>query len=119
MSQSQKRKRQDRIHFRLLSSEKTEFDRRCEEAGVSRADYFRMQCLDDKPLRKRKVPPVESQLLLETLGQLGRIGSNVNQLAKACNSGSWASSFAKQIDEALSDIQEIRNLIRKALGYDH
>ena len=48
------------------------------------------------------------------LGELGKIGGNLNQLAKAVNSG--ALIYGGEIDASLGSLQEVRNAILAALG---
>ena len=115
MSKSENRQRTDRLTFRMLPKEKAEFDRRCQEAGVSKADYFRQKCLDDKPLRKKKNPHPNTQLLAKTLGHIGKIGSNINQVAKNANTGYPPNS--NRLETMAQDIQFIREMLRQSLGY--
>lgn len=61
--------------------------------------------------RQPKVASIDTALIL---GELGRIGNNINQIAKACNSNS---SYASFIDSAslLSELQAIRALLLKGV----
>jgi hypothetical protein len=117
MKKSENRQRTDYAIFRLLPEEKAAFERRCADAGLSKADYFRRKCLEDKPLRKLKSLSVDAQLLTQYLGQIGKIGSNLNQLSKHMNNGFLPAD--NSLDEALQSIRDMRDILRKALGYDY
>ncbi|TGD61576.1 plasmid mobilization relaxosome protein MobC [Tabrizicola sp. WMC-M-20] len=57
--------------------------------------------------------------LIRALGDLGRIGNNVNQIARAANEGRIRSIDARSADvlDALRNkIEELRQEIREALG---
>ncbi len=115
MSKSENRQRTQRLTFRVLPKERDEFVCRCEEAGLTKADYFRQKCLEDKPLRKRKKLPVEAQLLAKYLAHVGKIGSNINQVAKNANTGYPPN--ANMLDKMSQDIQMMREMLRQTLGY--
>jgi hypothetical protein len=48
------------------------------------------------------------------LGELGKIGSNLNQLAKATNQGIVV--YQNEVLSALGDLKVMRDAILKALG---
>ena len=111
------RSRSERVFIRLTKEEKEAFEKRCAESGQSQADYFRQVCLSSKPLRKRKSPHPNAALLLKYLGHLGKIGSNINQIARETNGGHLP--YSQKVDAMRKDISHIRSIIREALGYDH
>lgn len=76
-----------RVFIRLLPEEKNLFEHMCQIAGVTQADYFRIRCLDQKPLRKRRRPDLDTKALCRLLSEFGRIGNNLNQMARKANSG--------------------------------
>lgn len=78
----------------------------------------------DKPRKRRtrtKRPLKDEKALGEVLGKLGqsRLASNVNQLAKAANSGSLpvTPDTEKALQEACNDVRAMRMLLMQALGY--
>ena len=115
MQKSEKRQRTKIINFRVLPEELNLFQQRCQASGLSKSDYFRQTCLDSKPLRKRKAPTTDTAALLHLLGQIGRLGNNLNQIAKAQNMG-YLSTHG-ELNEALTELKSLRLQIRKALGY--
>ena len=57
----------------------------CQAANLSDADLFRARCCDQKPSRQRRKRSLDEQALASALGQLGKIGGNLNQMAHALN----------------------------------
>ena len=64
--------------------------------------------------RQVRRPPVERRELARLLAELGHIGGNLNQLAKAANTG--VVTCDGEIEAALGGLAEVRNAILKALG---
>jgi hypothetical protein len=57
---------------------------------------------------------VERKELARILGEMGHIGGNLNQIAKAVNTGVVV--YEGEIDAALGGLSEVRAAILKALG---
>lgn len=95
-------------------------------AGSTRSNYIRWRTLDPAsppPPRKRgKAPAKDDRALSELIGKLGssRIASNLNQLAKAANSGSLAldPELEAELRQALADVAAMRRMLIEALGLD-
>ena len=85
-SGSEKRQRADMAWMRLTPEERARLDERAERAGMTVSAYMRHQCLGEAGPRAVRRPPVERAALSQLLGQLGKCGSNVNQIARALNS---------------------------------
>lgn len=88
--------------------------------------YIRKKLLGGKrkPRRRRsrtRKPLKDEKALSELLGKLGesRLASNVNQLAKAANSGSLpvTPDTEKALQNACDDVRAMRMLLMQALGY--
>jgi hypothetical protein len=60
-------------------------------------------------------PTADQELLGRILASFGRIGSNVNQLARVANAGSWPDS--RLLKQACDDIRIIRDTLFRALGF--
>jgi uncharacterized protein YgfB (UPF0149 family) len=75
----------ERLFMRVTPTEKRTLAARAEAAGVELSDYVRGLLLDAKP--KRTKATTERRALIEALAELGKIGSNVNQLARDHNRG--------------------------------
>lgn len=85
-------------------------------AGYNFSDYIRHLSLDAKPVRKRRSPTVDAELLQHALALMGKIGSNVNQLARQANRGRIPDSH--ELRSACESVAEIRIAILLSLGYD-
>ena len=78
------------IKFRVTPEEKQELEIMCEILHVNMSTLLR-RCLRTKPIKQTIVVTGGGEdalsILSDLLGQCGRIGSNLNQLARHFNSG--------------------------------
>lgn len=83
---SAKRQRNLVLRVRVLPSESEEIRKRAAALGVSLSEVLRESALNE-PIRRPKKPlPSPDRKALATLtGQLGKVGSNLNQLAHHAN----------------------------------
>lgn len=62
------------------------FEQNAAQAGLSPGDYFRAQCCGAKSKRPRRVGgQFDEKAFIMMQAQLGKWGSNLNQIAKAIN----------------------------------
>jgi hypothetical protein len=118
-SGSEKRQRQAVRQMRLSVTECAQLDVAAERAGMSISAFMRHQCLGTSGPRAARRPPLETALLAQALGQLGKCGSNVNQIAHALNAGGDEPDW---IAETLADVRAACADIMRALGktpHDH
>ena len=87
MPGSENRKRQHLVQIRVTEEEKKIVKQDAVRAGVATGYYVRNLLLNAPIPRKSKRPPIETELLRKTLAELNKIGSNINQLARAHNQG--------------------------------
>lgn len=88
--------------------------RDADTAAVSVSDVARAQLLN-APIPKRKYRrSVDHEKLAEVLQQLGKIGGNLNQLAKVANT-TGDLSHVRNVRELKSDLEAIRDQVRDAL----
>lgn len=111
---TEKRVRDYILPVRLSEDERAIVDAAAERAGLTTGSYVRQTLLGAPTPRQVRRPPVERRELIRLLAELGKIGSNLNQLAKTANSGFGLRGG--EIDAALLDLQKIRNAILAALG---
>ncbi|SER86353.1 mobilisation protein (MobC) [Nitrosomonas sp. Nm51] len=76
--------------LRLTPEERAQLER--EAAGLPLGEYVRQRVFDENRTKRRtrnKHPVRDHQILSQLLGELGksRLSNNLNQLAKAANSG--------------------------------
>jgi len=108
--------RSKQLKARFTEAELQTVTSRADSTGMTVSDLLRFGVLQEAPPpRRRGVHPVkEQQELARLLGAVGKIGSNVNQLAHVANCGSWPES--RLLHEAAQDIQWMRRTLMLALG---
>jgi len=113
------------ISFRLNGEEIAKIDKVREGTDRTRNDYSRsiiqshldLEVSDPvKPVRlpPRKMPTYDRQQLSQILGQLGKIGSNINQIARHSNVTRNAPVNYK-LDTIQADLHQIRDDVSQAL----
>lgn len=113
-NRSEKRHRQARVTVRLSSDERTALETAANASGLTLGSYIRARLTDGKALRSVRRPPVECDLLARLLGQIGKVGSNLNQIAMVMNAQGIVMHGA--ISDELSEVKSLREAILKALG---
>ena len=111
---SEKRIRDQHITIRLSSEERAVVDTAAERAGLTPGSYARRTLLGAEAPRQVRRPPVEKRELARLLGAIGKVGGNLNQIAKAVNSGALV--YGGEIDAGLGDLKEVCAAILAALG---
>ena len=109
---------QNRKRFRMVTSaydddEFKELDEAASRAGLTRASYQRVQSLATPKTRSTRRPPIERETLAKVLGQLGKIGGNMNQIAHSAHLGIGAEL---QLNGAIKELRATLPLILEALG---
>jgi hypothetical protein len=103
------------VHIRCTPAKHAAYDAAAARAGISISEYFRTMA-DGKPgPRAIPRPPIERAELARLLGELGKLGSNVNQMARAMNT---TGDLPERDDlaAARAAIEEMRGAVMKALG---
>ncbi|MCZ8283306.1 MAG: plasmid mobilization relaxosome protein MobC [Aquidulcibacter sp.] len=108
------------VSLRMTFEEKANLE--LAAAGMSLSSYIRWRIFDpaSPPPKHRGKQPVKDHValarLLAMIGQ-SRIGNNLNQLAKAVNSGSLpvTPETESALRQATHDIAELRRLLLEAL----
>jgi hypothetical protein len=106
------------VALRCTAQERSAIDEAARQAGLSIGAYLRALALGNAGPRAVRRPPIERKELARLLGQLGKIGSNVNQLARAFNRGGRAPALA-ELAALRQEIVQIRDALMQALGRDH
>lgn len=112
---SEKRHRQKILAIRLTDAEWKDLQTRADVAGLSAAGYSRAAILNAKPLRASRRPSVNVSILSEFLGQMGKIGANINRIAKLMNMGGWPER--EETSQMAADVRLIRDTLFRALGF--
>jgi hypothetical protein len=111
---SEKRARTAHLTIRFTPEERGAIDEKANRAGLTSGSYARQELLGAPPPRQVRRPPVERRELARLLGELGHIGSNLNQIARIANAGDGVN--AVDLAEALGGLGDVRDAILKALG---
>jgi hypothetical protein len=113
-SGSETRKRQPRVTFRLTPEEYGTLQAQAAGHGVTLGSHIRETLLNAPRTRQRRRPLADVAALARTLGELNRVGSNINQIARRINLGE--TPLAHEIHDSLGGIREILGAIREAMG---
>ncbi len=108
------KRRTERITIRLTRKERQQIEDDAALMGITVGAYVRKVLLEAPVPRQSRRPSVETQTLAHLLGHIGKIGSNLNQLARAANTNIPYEQRALQSE--LEALKDIRKDIKKALG---
>lgn len=113
---SETRRRNERITVRLDKEERKILEEAAERAGVTLGTYVRSRVLAPEQIKTRAVrrPSIEQEKLAQLLGQLGRVGGNIHQIAKRLNFQEHVAN--DEISVALSSFEEAAESIMLAMG---
>ena len=114
MAGSSKRQRTAQIVVRCTPDELTAISAKADSAGLASAAFLRAAALGNPGPRAKRRLPADHQTLRAILGQLGRIGGNINQIAKHLNTAQTVQ--LPELRDALKAYLDIRNAIFTALG---
>ena len=102
-------------HERWSAAEYETLATAAEQAGLPVGAYIRSLVLGAPGPRSRRRPFADQEALARLLGELGRIGSNVNQLARVANSGGSLPAEPR-LAAILDELAALRDATMKALG---
>lgn len=111
---SENRARTTHLTIRLTPEEREAIDFAAEGAGLATGSYAREVLLGAPAPRSVRRLPVERRELARLLGLLGNIGSNINQIARAANSGDGVDVM--DLGQALGILRHLAHETRKALS---
>jgi hypothetical protein len=103
------------IAVRCTVQERAAIKEAADKSGLAVGAYLRATALGSPGPRAVRRPPVERKELARLLGHLGKVGSNINQLAHAFNSTRRIPGLA-ELKAVREQIGEIRDALMKALG---
>ena len=106
------------ISVRCTAEERSKIDEAARQAGLSIGAYLRSLALGSAGPRAVRRPPIERKELARLLGHLGKVGSNLNQLAYAYNRERRIPGLA-ELTTMRQQVGELRDALMKALGRDH
>ena len=103
-----------RIAVRLTDDDHSFLEQTAKDAGLSVGAFLRAIALGTAGARAVKRPPIDRKQLAKLLGEIGKLGSNVNQIARWANTDRAAPSFA-EIVKMREHIAAMRAEVMKAL----
>lgn len=115
MSQDITVKRTPPFSIRLSKDERAEIERRATAAGLTIGGYCKSIIFNSPPSRRSRRPPVDKIELARLLGEIGRLGNNLNQIARKLNAESLIE--IPELESALKDLAILRASVVMALGY--
>ena len=110
-----KRQRQHVEQFRTDDAEHAQLVAKSRAAGLSIGAYVRACALGDAGPRARRRATVDRELLAINNAALNRVGSNLNQIAKALNQGDGIDPF--ELRTTITELLAVLTANRRALGY--
>ena len=111
---TEKRIRSRHLTIRLAPEERAAIEAAAEHAGLTPGSYARRVLLGAPAPREVRRRPAERQELARLLGELGKIGGNLNQLAYQANIGNFP--VESEIRAVLAELVRLMNENRAALG---
>lgn len=109
-------KREHRITIRLTDTEFSIIENAATQAVMSISEYMRTQTMEEKVNARFEIVADVDQIK-KLIGEFGKIGSNLNQIARYFNQGGILSSEMKnEIRKSLRDIYEMKYEVMKMAG---
>jgi hypothetical protein len=101
------------IRIRASRDEATAMKDRAIARGLSLSDLLRRAALSVR-MPVRSFDATHVGLLAQTLAELGRIGGNINQLARRVNAGKLSGHDA-ELASALAELDKLRGRLREII----
>jgi hypothetical protein len=104
------------IAVRCTDDQHTTISAAADQAGLSIGAYLRALAVGMPGPRSVRRPPIERKELARLLAHIGKLGSNINQVAKAANTTRNLPSWS-ELAVMREDIRMMRTAVLKALNY--
>lgn len=114
-SGTDKRQRGVTVTVRLTAEERARLDELSSRSGLAAGAFMRAATFGNPGPRAQRRPPADHEALRRILGELGHVGSNINQIARAVNTDPQGADLSA-LPEALAAYLQIRDAIFDALG---
>ena len=109
-------KREHRVTIRLTDTEFSIIENAATQAEMSISEYMRTQTMEGKVNARFEIVANVDQIK-KLIGEFGKIGSNLNQIARYFNQGGILSSeMRNEIRKSLRDIYEMKYEVMKMAG---
>ena len=112
-------KREHRVTIRLTDTEFSIIENAAEQAEMSISEYMRTQTMQGQVNARFEIVADVAEIK-KLIGEFGKIGSNLNQIARYFNQGGIISTEMKnEIRKSLRDIYEMQYEVMKMAGDFH
>jgi hypothetical protein len=101
--------------IRCTEQERVAIKAAADQAGLSVGAFLRASALGSAGPRAVRRPPIERKELARLLGHLGKVGSNLNQLAHAFNRDAKVPGLS-ELKAIRLYVIELRDAVMEALG---
>lgn len=109
-------KRTHIICLRLTDIELSVLEDRAEKCKMTRSDFIRNLILNRKLTPKYQIV-IDGKEIKSLLAQYGKIGSNLNQIARHFNSGGERSlAMQEEIQQAIAELYALRKEVLRLAG---
>ena len=109
-------KREHRVTIRLTDTEFSIIENTAEQADMTISEYMRKQIMEGQVNTKFEIV-ADVKEIKKLIGELGKIGSNLNQIARYFNQGGIISSEMRtEIKKSLRDIYEMKYEVMRMAG---
>ena len=109
-------KREHRVTIRLTDIEFSIIENAAEQAEMSISEYMRTQTMEGNVTARFEIV-ADVDEIKKLIGEFGKIGSNLNQIARYFNQGGIISSEMRtEIKKSLRDIYEMKYEVMKMAG---
>ena len=109
-------KREHRVTIRLTDTEFSIIENTAEQADMTISEYMRKQIMEGQVNTKFEIV-ADVKEIKKLIGELGKIGSNLHQIARYFNQGGIISSEMRtEIKKSLRDIYEMKYEVMRMAG---
>lgn len=109
-------KREHRVTIRLTDIEFSIIENAAEQAEMSISEYMRTQTMEGNVTARFEIV-ADVDEIKKLIGEFGKIGNNLNQIARYFNQGGIISSeMRNEIRKSLRDIYEMKYKVMKMAG---
>jgi hypothetical protein len=109
------------VQFRTTEEDKQKLMELANEAGMNITDFVKSCTLGKAPRTKKAAP--DREIMIRLLAELGKVGSNINQIAKVMNTEkkTFYTVAVKEtlIAEVLATVQTVSSDIFKHINYNY
>ena len=109
-------KREHRVTIRLTDTEFSIIENAAEQAEMSISEYMRTQTMEGQVNARFEIVADVAEIK-KLIGEFGKIGSNLNQIARHLNE--WRSPYpamAKELQDAAADLATLKFEVMKKVG---